>query len=113
MNHYKHLHVLITSLDGAYAPNTLKSYYADTMHFVDWCHLNDVSPFPLTTKVLQNYLENQASSLKFSTLRRRVSALRRVNTLLEFDDPKFSDEFHIAWRRIRKVIHSAPTKRQG
>ena len=94
--------VAFTNINGAYAPNTLKSYYADTMHFVDWCHLNDVSPFPLTTKILQSYLENQATSLKFSTLRRRMSALRRVNTLLSFDDPKFSEEFHIAWRRIRR-----------
>ena len=23
-------------LEGAYAPNTIKSYYADVTHFVDW-----------------------------------------------------------------------------
>ena len=34
-------------LDGAYAPNTIKSYYADVTHFVDWCDAKGVPAFPL------------------------------------------------------------------
>ena len=44
-------------LEGAYAPNTLKSYYADTNAFVDWCSEKNVDPFPLTSQSTREYIE--------------------------------------------------------
>ena len=34
-------------LEGAYAPNTLRSYYADVGEFVDWCERVGCQTFPL------------------------------------------------------------------
>ena len=44
-------------LNGAYAPNTLKSYYADARAFVDWCRERNLEPFPIASKTLCAYIE--------------------------------------------------------
>lgn len=113
MNHYRQLKQLLSSLEGAYAPNTLKSYYADTMHFVDWCNAEDAQSFPLMIKTVTKYVEAQSHFLKFTTLRRRVSSLRRVNSLLGYPDLIFDDEFRIAWRRIKRRGTMMPRQAQG
>ena len=37
----------LQKLEGAYAPNTLRSYYADTRMFVDWCSEKILNPSQL------------------------------------------------------------------
>ena len=36
---------LIDSLEGAYAPNTIRSYRSDYMHYSNWCHKYQYDPF--------------------------------------------------------------------
>ena len=51
----------LAKLEGAYAPNTLKSYYADTNAFVDWCSKENIEPFPLTSASARKYIEVMAA----------------------------------------------------
>jgi integrase/recombinase XerD len=64
-------------------------------------------------KTLTKYVEEQYRLLKFTTLRRRVSSLRRVNILLGHSDLIFGDEFRIAWRRIKRRETMVPRQAQG
>ena len=48
---------VLQSLEGAYAPNTLKSYYADARAFVDWCDERNIDPFPISSDTLCAYIE--------------------------------------------------------
>jgi integrase/recombinase XerD len=48
---------VLESLEGAYAPNTLKSYYADARAFVDWCGERNIEPFPINSETLCAYIE--------------------------------------------------------
>ena len=43
-----HIQATLATLIGAYAPNTLKSYYADANAFVDWFSEENIVPFPVT-----------------------------------------------------------------
>jgi len=89
-------------LEGAYAPNTIKSYYADVTQFVDWCGGKSVQAFPLDDKVLVEFIEAHQFTLKYATVRRKLAALRRINSLLGCPDVAHSQEFHLALRRMRR-----------
>ena len=49
---------IIERLDEAYAPNTLKAYYADAGSFVDWCSERNIEPFPLHSDTLCMYIKS-------------------------------------------------------
>ena len=76
----------LQKLEGAYAPNTLKSYYADMRAFVDWCDERNVEPFPISSATLCAYIEYLQYNSAYSSIRRRVSSLRRLNRMLGFED---------------------------
>jgi integrase/recombinase XerD len=89
-------------LSGAYAPNTLRSYYADTKWFVDWCDTQGIEPFPLTSAAMCSFIEHMKLSYSYSTIRRRISALRRVNKLMGFEDLTLTDEVYLLIRKLKR-----------
>ena len=89
-------------LDGAYAPNTLRSYYVDAAAFVDWCHEQNFEAFPITSTTLSEYIEFMKLSLQYSTIRRRISSLRRINTLLGYQDETQTEKIYLAIRRLKR-----------
>ena len=89
-------------LDGAYAPNTLRSYYADARAFVDWCGERNVEPFPIASETLCTYIEYLQPTSAYNSIRRRISSLRRVNTLLRFEDYTQTEEVYLAIRRLKR-----------
>ena len=100
-------------LEGAYAPNTIKSYYADVSHFVDWCDAKDFSPFPLDDKVLVEFIGAHQFILKYATVRRTLAAFRRINCLLGCPAVAHSQEFHLALRRMRRGQSAEPRQARG
>jgi site-specific recombinase XerD len=102
MLHLETIKEQFIKLDGAYAPNTIKSYYADVTQFVDWCDAKDFSAFPLGDKVLVEFIEAHQFTLKYATIRRKLAALRRINSLLGCPDVAHSQEFHLTLRRMRR-----------
>ena len=93
---------LLSKLDGAYAPNTLRSYYVDATAFVDWCHEQNIKAFPITSAVLSDYIGYMKLTLRYSTIRRRISSLRRVNSLLGHQDEAQTEEVYLALRRLKR-----------
>ena len=89
-------------LEGAYAPKTIKSYYADVTKFVDWCDAKSVPAFPLDDRVLVQFIEAHQFVLKHATVQRKLAALRRINSLLGCPDVTHSQEFHLALRRMQR-----------
>ena len=92
----------IRSLEGAYAPNTLKSYYADTNAFVDWCRDKNIEPFPLTSAGTRMYIETMAPDYSYASIRRRLSCLRRINKLLGHQDQTHTEEVYLTIRRLKR-----------
>ena len=103
MESYNHIFdTTIKSLVGAYAPNTLKSYYADTNAFVDWCMEKNKEPFPLTSGGIREYIETMAVDYSYASIRRRLSCLRRINKLLGHQDHTQTDEVYLTIRRLKR-----------
>ena len=89
-------------LEGAYAPNTLKSYYADANAFVDWCSEKNIEPFPLTSAGTRMYIEKMAPDYSYASIRRRLSCLRRINKLLGHQDQTHTEEVYLTIRRLKR-----------
>ena len=97
-----HIKAILARLEGAYAPNTLKSYYADTKAFVDWCIKKNIEPFPLISGGVREYIETMAENYSYASIRRRLSCLRRINKLLGHQDQTQTEEIYLAIRRLKR-----------
>ena len=92
----------LSDLEGAYAPNTLKSYYADARSFVDWCGERNIDPFPIGSENLCAYIEYLQKNAVYSSIRRRISSLRRLNRMLGFEDQTRTEEAYLAIRKLKR-----------
>jgi site-specific recombinase XerD len=104
MSHYikNQSEVVFNTLSGAYAPNTLKSYYADTNAFVDWCMEKNIEPFPLISGGVREYIETMSTDYSYASIRRRLSCLRRINKLLGHQDETQTEEIYLTIRRLKR-----------
>ena len=93
---------VLQRLKGAYAPNTLKSYYADARTFVDWCRKRNIEPFPIASETLCACIECLQQKSAYSSIRRRISSLRRVNKLMGFEDQTMTEDVYLAIRRLKR-----------
>ena len=93
---------VLNRLQGAYAPNTLKSYYADARSFVDWCAKRNIEPFPIASETLCAYIECLQMNSAYSSIRRWISSLRRLNKMLGFEDRTRTEEVYLAIRRLKR-----------
>jgi integrase/recombinase XerD len=103
INYMPSIELLLQALDGAYAPNTLKSYYSDAKSFVDWCEQRNTAPFPLMSDPIRSFIEYMQVNYSYSTIRRRLSALRRLNGLLGFEDQTFTEDVYLAIRKLKRA----------
>ena len=94
---------VLSRLDGAYAPNTLKSYYADARAFVDWCLTENHTAFPLTSNTICAHIAYMSQTHRYSSIRRRLSSLRRLNKLLKFGDATQTEDVYLAIRRLKRA----------
>ena len=99
-------HQQLNRLEGAYAPSTIRAYYADAQQFVDWCARKNCNPFPLTDVLLADYVSDVGGVIAFSSLRRRLVAVRRLNSLLGHAAPEQGEEFRLTLRRVRRAAQT-------
>ena len=102
MSHYDNIAATLKLLTGAYAENTLKSYYADANAFVDWCVAKNIEPFPLTSGGVREYIEGMAANYSYASIKRRLSCLRRINKLLGHQDQTQTEEIYLKIRRLKR-----------
>ena len=100
-------------LEGAYAPATLKSYYADIEIFENWCLKYGVEPFPAPVPAICQFLEEEAPVKAPSTIRRRLYAIRKAHRLLQLPDPTYHEDINLTFRRIRRAKHTRPKQAKG
>ena len=87
-------------MDNELAANSVKSYRSDFQHFVSWCDQIKASPLPASASLLIAYLSAFSSSFKYSTLSRRVAAIRKQQEMHGLSSP--SD--HVEVKRFMKSL---------
>ena len=67
--------------DASRSPQTKRAYQSDWRDFSEWCVEHHLHPLPCAPEYIALYLTDRASTLKISTLRRRLTAIRQVHKL--------------------------------
>ena len=100
-------------LEGAYAPSTMRSYYADVEAFETWCGVRAIAPFPAEVETVCQFLEHQGKTKAPSTVRRRLYAIRKVHRLLRLPDPTYDEDINLSLRRVRRSKPIRPKQAKG
>ena len=87
----------IHRLEGAYAPNTIKAYYAEIVYFVDRCDPRNLIALPTSCNVIQIYLEEALSEYALTTIKRRLYAVHKINMLMGLSDSTRTEDFYLAF----------------
>jgi integrase/recombinase XerD len=103
----------IKRLDGAFAPSTLRAYYADVEHFETWCQTQAVLAFPVSVFDLCRYIEADGLRSSPATVQRRLYAVRKVHRLLHLPDPTLDEDINIALRKVKRAKLSRPKQAKG
>ena len=100
-------------LEGAYSPNTLRSYLACFQSFENWATERGYTPIPARPSLVAAYVQSMSAELRPSTLRNRVCAIRKVHALLRYDDPTGDELVNLAIRRARRSMTARPRQARG
>ena len=69
---------ILAKFEGAYAPNTIRSYRSDYMHYSNWCQEYNYDPFNLHEDKFADYILQMGESLTVATIQRRVASLSSI-----------------------------------
>ena len=98
----------LTRIEGAYASTTLRGYRADFAVFERWCQEVGETPLPAAPEAVADFVAACASGSVGApgsagdapaTLKRRLSAIRKVHRLLRMASPVEDEEVKTALRR--------------
>jgi site-specific recombinase XerD len=113
MHHKRDWRAEFKRLEGAYAPSTMRGYYADVEIFTRWCKGYQIPPFPASVETVCQFLEEQAPGKAPSTVRRRLYAIRKAHRLLGVVDPTWDEDINLTFRRIRRAKLTRPRQAKG
>jgi site-specific recombinase XerD len=92
----------------AKAPNTVKAYRADWLHFSAWCAEAGVDALPASPVALALYLADLAQTgRKVATIRRRIASIAVAHKTAGHESPTTSPRVKLVWAGIRRM-HGTP-----
>ena len=101
----KRLRELLTHIDGAYAPKTLRAYKSDMLEFIAFCDKSGKCALPAAPSSVSKFLMHALSlGIKSSTVRRKVSSISAIHRLSSLDDPTKHSEVKITQRKIYRQL---------
>ncbi len=104
---------LIDKLEGAYADKTIAGYRADFADFAAWARRKRLAALPAEPATLARYVDEIGESLKPSSVRRKLAAIRKVHRLAGFENVAAAEEVVLALRRVRRSKPGRPEQALG
>lgn len=99
------LNDLLSHVEGAYAPNTLRAYKADMLEFITYCDANGLHGLPAAPGTVAKFLmQTTQQGIKSSTIRRKVSSISAIHRLSYLEDPTKHPEVKITQRKIFRQL---------
>ena len=90
------------SLEGAYAPNTIRSYRSDYMHYSDWCQEYHCDPFNIHEEKFADYILQMGENLTVATIQRRVASLGSIFSLTKSANPTKEPVVILTIKKLRR-----------
>jgi site-specific recombinase XerD len=108
------LHGTIARIEGAYAPATIRAYFADFAAFITFCDLNNQSALPANAVITAEFIRHiSASGRSSASIRRAVVAISAVHLLNRFTDPTKDPEVRIAMKRMHRTLGRSANQAYG
>jgi len=98
----KKITYLFKSLEGAYAPNTIRSYRSDYMHYSTWCHKYQYDPLDTHEDKFADYILEMGESLTVATIQRRVASLSSIFNLTKSTNPTKEPVVILTFKKLRR-----------
>ena len=93
---------LFSSLEGAYAPNTIRSYRSDYRHYSEWCQKYHCDPFNNHEEQFADYILQMGESLTVATIQRRVASLSSIFSLTKNANPTKEPVVILTLKKLRR-----------
>lgn len=103
----------LEALEGAYASETLRAYKADFGLFEEWCLAAGLEALPAAPELVAGFVSARASHDLPSTIRRRLSAIRKVHRICRLPSPVDDEEVRTAYRRVARSRGRRPAQAHG
>jgi integrase/recombinase XerD len=119
-------------MEGAYSPNTIRSYRADFSIFEAWCEQQVRTALPATPETVAAFVLAQSEVAACATVSRRRAAIAKIHRLMKYENPGSTEEVNLATRTVlrrkgrrqgqalgltntlrRKLIRACPETLQG
>ena len=99
------LNETLISIDGAYAPSTIRAYRTSFEGFIQFCKNGEVSPLPAEPQEVARYISIlTARGLKSSSIRIIVAAISSIHKLSLLNDPTQHPMVKIEVRRMHRTL---------
>jgi integrase len=99
--------------EGAYADITLRGYRRDLETFADWCAARGEVFMPSTARTVGAYIDDQARTYSYATIKRRVAAIQFLHRLSDLPSPVASSDVYLALRRTGRSKGRRPKQVRG
>lgn len=93
---------LFSSLEGAYAPNTIRSYRSDYAHYANWCQKYQCNPLDINEKEFAQYISSMGGNLSIATIQRKIASLNSVFNLTKSKNPIKEPVVILATKKLRR-----------
>jgi site-specific recombinase XerD len=90
------------SLEGAYAPNTIRSYRSDYMHYSNWCQEYHCDPLNIHEQQFADYILEMGENLTVATIQRRVASLSSIFSLTKSANPTKEPVVILTTKKLRR-----------
>jgi site-specific recombinase XerD len=90
-------------VEASTAKNTRRAYQIDWQHFTQWCTQHQEVALPATPDIVARYLTAYASSLKTSTLTRRLASISVAHQIADLETPTRSILVRKTMKGIRRI----------
>ncbi len=93
------------SIDGAYAPSTIRAYRVNFEQFIHFCEGSNTSPLPAKPLEVARYISKLTTSgLKSSSIRISIAAISSIHKLNSLEDPTQHTTVKIELRRMHRTL---------
>jgi len=96
------IEILFNSLEGAYAPNTIRSYKSDYMHYFNWCQKYHHDSLNINEDQFANYILEMGGILSTATIQRRIANLGNIFNLTKSTNPTKEPVVLLTFKKIRR-----------
>ena len=102
---YEMLCQTIESIEGAYAPSTIRAYKSNFEKFIRFCKQGDTIPLPADPIAVSKFIAHLANSgLKSSSIRITIASISSLHKLNLLSDPTQHPIVKIELRRMHRAL---------